>query len=74
VRLNTELAKRYSGRSKTSKSRISYVAVDATAREAEVARKRDRSEAGSGDQRARDNGMEGTAFDERARLRGVRTP
>jgi hypothetical protein len=71
---HTNLAKRDSERSKTSKPRISYVAVDATARNAEVMRKQGRSEVRGGDQRMRDNGKEGAAFDEKARLHGARTP
>jgi hypothetical protein len=38
------------------------------------ARKRDRRRVRRGDQRARDNGKEGEAFDERARLAGTRNP
>jgi hypothetical protein len=74
VRLNTELAERDSGRSKTSKPRLSRVAVDATGRDTDVGRKSGGWRTSGGDQRARDNGKEGQTLEERVRLHGARTP
>jgi hypothetical protein len=74
VRLNTELAKRCSGRSKASKSRRSNVAVDARSSRW---RSRERVlDAGrvARDQRSGGNGKEARALDERARLTGERSP
>jgi hypothetical protein len=50
------------------------VAVEATARDVSVVRKRGGCGAGGGDQRVGTNGKEGAALDERARLHGARSP